>query len=146
VPPRTRLTRRERAVVAALADTMAAPEPPLPAVADTDTVEAFAAWLAAAPPLNRFALRAGLAVLAAAPFAFGRPRGLAALDRAARTDVLRCLERSRLAPLRALMRAFTGLVLIIYYGDDGVMRVLGYDADANAARGRRLIAEEARGA
>jgi len=46
--------------------------------------------------------------------------------------------------LRALMRAFTSIILISYYGDDGVMRLLGYDADANAARGRGLIAEEGR--
>jgi hypothetical protein len=144
VSARTRLTRRERAVVAALADTMAAPEPPLPPVAQTDTVAALEAWVAASPPVNRMGLRGGLAVLGLAPLALGYRRGLVGLDRAARTAALRRLERSRFAPLRTLMRAFTGVVLITYYGDDGVMRLLGYDADANAARGRRLIADEGR--
>lgn len=138
------LTRRERAVVAALADTMAAPLAPLPPVAGTDTVAAFGAWVADSPALNRLGLRAGLAIAGVAPRAFGHRTGLANLDRAARTAVLHRLERSRIGPLRALMRALTGVLLMSYYGDDGVMRLLGYDAAANVDRGRRLIAQEGR--
>jgi hypothetical protein len=140
------LTRRERAVVAALADTMVAPEPPLPPVADTDTVAAFEAWLGSAPPLNRVGLRAGLVVLALAPLAFGRRHSLAGLDRSTRTAVLHRVERSRVSPLRTLVRALASMMFLSYYGDDGVMRRLGYDADANVARGRRLITEEGRAA
>jgi hypothetical protein len=140
------LTRRERAVVAALADTMVAPVAPLPAVADTDTVDAVAAWLAASPAINRLGLRAGLAILALAPLAFGHRGGLAGLDRATRTAVLHRVERSRVGLLRTLVRALTSMMMLSYYGDDAVMRQLGYDADANVARGRRLIAEEGRAA
>ena len=61
------LTRREGAIVAALADAVAAPEPPLPAVAQTDTVAAFETFLAHAPRANRFALRAVLHALDLAP-------------------------------------------------------------------------------
>ena len=138
---RSRLTRPERAVVAALADTMAAPVPPLPAVTRTDTVDAFADWVGASPPPNRAGLRAGLIVLALAPLAFGHSRGLPRLDRAARTAVLRRCEQG---PLRSLVRALSGAILMCYYGDDGVARLLGYDAASNVERGRGLIASEQR--
>jgi hypothetical protein len=36
------------------------------------------------------------------------------------------------------------LAKLAYYGDDGVMRTLGYDPDAVVERGRRLRREEAR--
>jgi hypothetical protein len=35
-------------------------------------------------------------------------------------------------------------MMLSYYGDDGVSRLLGYDADANVRRGRALIADEGR--
>ncbi len=138
------MTRRERAIVAALVDTLAAPEPPLPAVEKTDTVQAVAVWIAASPPVNRIGLRAGLRILDLAPLALGHRRRLEKLDRAARSDVLRRVERSRLTPLRQLLRAMSSVLLISYYGNDEVMRLLGYDAAANVARGQRLIAEEGR--
>lgn len=55
-----RLTRRERAAFVALVERTVAPAPPLPAVAQTDALRAFAEWLAAAPRLNRAAMRAAL--------------------------------------------------------------------------------------
>ena len=67
--------------------------------------------------------------------------GFANLDRAGRTRRLRRVQRT---PLGQLVRAVGGLLVISYYGDDGVCRLLGYDAGANVARGRRLIAEEGR--
>ena len=135
------LTNRERAAVAALADTMAAPAAPLPAIGKTDTVDAFAAWVSASPPLNRIGLRVGVVVLALAPLAFGHRQGLARLDRATRTAVLRRCERG---PLRPLVRALSGALVMCYYGDEGVMSLLGYDAAANVRRGRELIAAESR--
>ena len=77
--------------------TLVAPAPPLPPVAATDAVAAFAAQLDAGPRLNRAAIRALL------------------LARAAGV-VLGPAEE----PLRALAH-------ISYYGDLGVMRKLGYD-------------------
>jgi hypothetical protein len=127
------LTARERAIVAGLADAMAAPEPPLPPVAETDTVDAVDAWLTLAPALNRAGLRAGIRLVGAARFAEG--------DRAARTRRLRRLER---AGLRELVRVLVGIITIAYYGDDRVMGVLGYDATANLDRARGLVAAEAR--
>ena len=128
------LTARERAVVSALADTMAAPEPPLPPVAETDAVDAVDAWLARAPALNRAGLRVALRLA-------GR-RGFVDRDREARTRALRRLER--VGPLRDIVRVLAGIILITYYGDDEVSRTLGYDAQANLERGRRLVAAEAR--
>jgi len=113
------LSVRERAIVAALADTMAAPEPPLPAVADTDAVDAVDAWLARAPALNRAGLRAAIRLVGAG--------GFAERDRPERTRRLRRWERT---PLRQLVRVLVGLIVIAYYGDDEASRVLGYDPDA----------------
>src|SRR4051794_41122955 len=127
------LSARERAIVAALADTMAAPEPPLPPVSQTDAVDAVDAWLSRAPALNRAGLRAGLRLVGAG--------GFAKRDRAARSRRLRRIERG---PLRDLVRVLAGIITIAYFGDDAVMGVLGYDADANVARGHGLVATEAR--
>ena len=62
------MRRREAAALAALIDAVAAPRPPLPPVAETDAVAAFARWLDYAPRLNRTALRTALAGLALARY------------------------------------------------------------------------------
>lgn len=93
-------------LVARYIDAAVAPRPPLPPVARTDAVQAFGAQLAAAPRLNRIAIRALLVARA-----FGVPLGPAE------------------EPLRALAR-------ISYYGDLGVMRALGYDPDVVLRRAR----------
>ncbi len=93
-------------MIARYIDEAVAPVPPLPPVARTDAVAAFRAQLAAAPRLNRLAIRALLVARAA-----GVPLGPAE------------------EPLRALAR-------ISYYGDLGVMRALGYDPEAVLRRAR----------
>jgi hypothetical protein len=93
-------------VIARYIESAVAPRPPLPPVGRTDAVTAFRAQLAAAPRLNRLAIRALLVARAA-----GMPLGRAE------------------EPLRALAR-------ISYYGDLGVMRRLGYDPDAVLRRAR----------
>jgi hypothetical protein len=130
------LTPREAAVVASLADTIAAPEPPLPPVAETDAVAAFDRWLVHAPALNRLALRAVLYPAAAR---------LRRRDRTERVAALRELDRSRVPGVRQLTEAVRAAVAACYFGDTGVMRLLGYDADAVVERGRRLRREEGRG-
>jgi hypothetical protein len=97
---------RERALVARYLHEAVAPAPPLPAVAGTDAVAAFAAQLAAAPRLNRLGLRA-LLIAHAAGVALGPAE----------------------EPLRALAH-------MSYYGDLGVMRTLGYDPEAVLRRAR----------
>ena len=105
---------REVRAAAALVDAVAAPEPPLPPVAETDAVASFATWLAYAPRPNRALLRAALLALAAAGF----PRR----DRAARLALLRRLGHS---PLAEGLRATAA---VSYYGDAGVLRALGHGA------------------
>ena len=100
------MRRRERALVARYVEEVVAPAPPLPPVAGTDAVAAFAAQLAAAPGLNRLAIRALLLAHAAGV---------------------------RLGPAEEPLQA---LAHISYYGDLGVMRILGYDPEAVLRRAR----------
>jgi hypothetical protein len=95
-----------RSLVARYIEEAVAPVPPLPPVAQTDAVRSFGAQLAAAPLLNRLAIRA-LVVARAAGVPLGRAE----------------------EPLRALAR-------ISYYGDLGVMRMLGYDPSVVLRRAR----------
>jgi hypothetical protein len=106
------LRAREARAAAALVDAVAAPQPPLPAVRDTDAVASFATWLAVAPQPNRALLRAALLALAAARF----PQR----DRAGRLALLRRLGHS---PLAEGLRATAA---VSYYGDAGVLRALGH--------------------
>lgn len=129
------ITPREGAIVAALADTIAAPVPPLPPVAETDTVAAFDRWLAHAPTINRLALRAVL--YPAGAVLRGRTRD-------ERVEALRRLDRSRTPGVRQLSEAVRAAVAACYFGDLGVMRVLGFDPEQVVARGRELRAAEGR--
>ena len=131
-------------VLAALVDTVVAPEPVLPPVEDTDAVSFFAEWLDRAPRLNAVALRAALRVLDAAPLALGYKRRFRALPKQDRIAVTQRVEKSNLPQLRQVAKALRGIAFLCYYGDDGLMRRLGYDAGANVARARRLRAAEGR--
>ena len=99
---------RERRNFTRVTDAMVAPVPPLPAARDTDAAAAFERSLAAAPRLNALALRAAFLLVGAG----------------VRRD-----------PLLKLVRS---LAHLHYYGDTGVMRVLGYDPDAIVARAADL--------
>jgi hypothetical protein len=113
------VTRREASIFAAVIDAVVDPEPPLPPVAKTDAVAAFERWLAAAPPLNRAALRALLYVAEVAPRIQEGAR-LRALPRDARLRALRRLG----APAEALRSAAAGC----YWGDAGALRAIGVGA------------------
>jgi hypothetical protein len=135
------LTAREARTVEALAEAVVRPDGLLPPVSGTDTVAAVEAQLAAGPPVNRAAIRALLALLEAAPLALGpRRRRLSALAPGEREDVLKRLARS---PGRPALDALQAMLKLCYFGDPGVMRGLGFDADALVARGRALrVAED----
>ena len=128
-------------IFVAFADTVIAPEPVLPAVEHTDAARFFDEWMSRAPRLNAFALRAALGALDLAPLASRHRRRFHALPEQDRADFLKGLERSR---LRQLMKALKGVAFLCYYGDDRLMKQLGYDPDANVERGRRLRAAEGR--
>ena len=125
------LSRGETALVTTMIEAAVVPAPPLPPVERTDAVAAFGAWLAAAPGPNRALLRGLLRTLGL------KLRRMPAAERA------RFLQTptGRTAPgVQMLMR----IAAHCYYGDDGVMRRLGYDAGANARRGAQLRATEGR--
>jgi hypothetical protein len=113
----TVLSAREACVFACVADTLLAPAPPLPPVAQTDAVAAFDAWLARAPRLNRLGVRALLLTLGAARWARRRP-----------ADRLATFERlARRGPAgRGVVEALRAAAAVSYYGDPRVSALLGY--------------------
>lgn len=140
----TLLTPREASIFACLVDTVAAPEPLLPAVAHTDAAFFFDRWMAASPRANATAMRALLYVVELAPQLLGYGARLRRLPVADRVRWLQAIERSPNARLRQLTKLVKGAAFLSYYGDDAIMRRLGYDAEANLARGRELRAREGR--
>lgn len=138
------ITRREASIFACLTDTIVAPEPVLPPVRETDAVAFFDRWLAVAPALNRLGLRALLYGAELAPWLLGFRARLRGLTEEQRAAALRRAERSGSPAARALVKVAKGLACLSYYGDDGVMLRLGYDADAVVARARELRVREGR--
>jgi hypothetical protein len=118
---------------ACLCDTVIAPRPPLPAVGATDAVEAFDRYLVASPPLHRLGLRGLLLAAELAPLLLGFHARLRGLSGPQRGSALHRAERSRARPLVELAES---LARLAYFGDDGVMRRLGYDPEANLRRAR----------
>ena len=142
--PLAALSRREASIFACLADTVVAPEPVLPPVRETDAVEFFDRWMARSPRLNRIGLRALLHALELSPRLLGFGGRMRTLGPRQRADYLRAIERNRLPQLRQLAKLMQGFGQLAYYGDDRVMLGLGYDAEANVARGRELRARDGR--
>lgn len=135
------MTPREASAFACICDTVVAPAPPLPPVAQTDAAFAFDRTLSASPPLNRAGLRAMVVALELAPL-LTSGRRLRRLPPAARAAALDRIERT--AAGAGLVKAVRGIAHLSYYGDDRVMRLLGYDADAVVARAADVRAAEAR--
>jgi hypothetical protein len=138
------LTPREASIFACVCDTVVAPEPALPAVRETDAVSAFDAWLAHAPRLNRIGLRALLYAAELAPRMLGFPGRLRRLDSSGRGEALAAAERAGSHHARQVVKLVEGLAFLSYYGDDRVMLRLGYDAEANLRRARKLRTAELR--
>jgi hypothetical protein len=138
------LSPREASIFACLADAVVAPEPVLPPVRETDAVAFFDRWMARAPRLNRVALRGLLYAMEVAPPLLGFGARLRRLTPERRAEFLRAIEQNRLPQLRQLAKLMQGFGQLSYYGDDRVMLMIGYDADANVARGRALRAQEGR--
>jgi hypothetical protein len=113
-------------------------------VSATDAVAFFDYWLERAPRLNRLAMRALLYAAELCPRALGfggRLRSLPARDRA---RVLEALERAHQPRVRELVRLVESMASLSYYGDDAVMRRVGYDAGSNLSRARELRTSEGR--
>jgi hypothetical protein len=135
------VTPREANVFACLVEAVVSPAEPLPPLARTDAVGFFDGYLAASPPLNRAGLRTLLHALEVGPRALRLGGRFRQLDPAARASYLARVQRT---PAGRGFQALEAVAKLAYYGDDGVMRTLGYDADAVVDRGRRLRREEAR--
>ena len=142
--PLAALSPREASIFACLADTVVAPEPLLPPVRETDAVAFFDRWMDRSPRANRVALRGLLYSLELAPRLLGFRGRMRSLSREERARFLREIEQHRLPQLRQLAKLMQGFGQLAYYGDDGVMLRIGYDAEANVARGRELRARDGR--
>jgi hypothetical protein len=140
------LTAREASIFACFTDAVVAPEPPiLPAVKDTDAVAFFDDWMARSPALNRLGMRALLYVLELSPLIAGpRRTRLRRLARADRANWLAAVEHAPRAELRLVYKLVKGAAQLSYWGDDSLMKRVGYDADANVRRGRELRTREGR--
>ena len=138
------MTGREASIFACFADTVVSPEPLLPPVSQTDAATFLGRWLDLAPKLNAAGLRAAIVMLEIAPRTMGYGARLRELDRPARARFVQQIERHKAAPVRQAVKALKGVAFLCYYGDDGVMKQLGYDPDANVARALALRTAEGR--
>jgi hypothetical protein len=140
----TVLSAREASIFACLVDTVVGPEPVLPPVAQTDAAFFFDRWMAASPRVNALGMRALLHAIELMPRALGYGARLRKLPIDERVRYLKAVERNPNPQVRQLVKLIKGAAFLSYYGDDGIMRTIGYDADANLARGRELRALEGR--
>ena len=132
---------REANVFACLVDTVVAPGAGLPPLDCTDAVEFLDGYLAAAPRANRIGVRAALHALELAPRLLGYGDRLRRLPAERRLQFLDAAGRTAAG---AALQGIEVMAKLAYYGDDGVMRSLGYDPDAVVARGRELRVKEGR--
>lgn len=138
------LAPREASIFACLVDTVAAPEPLLPAVSRTDCATFFDRWMAASPAVNARGMRGLLLALELMPFAYGHRARFRRLSAGDRARFVAAIEHSRNRHLRQLVKVLKGAAFLAYYGDDGVMKRIGYDAEANLQRARDLRRREGR--
>src|SRR3954447_3989944 len=138
------LAPREASIFACLVDTVAAPEPLLPAVSRTDCAFAFDRWMAAGPALNARGMRGLLLALEVMPLAMGYGKRFRRRPPVERTRFIRAIERSSNRHVKQVAKALKGAAFLAYYGDDAVMRQLGYDAQANLERARAVRVREGR--
>ncbi len=138
------LTPREASIFACLVDTVAAPEPLLPPVAETDAAFFFDRWMAASPRPNAAGMRVLLHAIELMPRFMGYGARLRRLPVPERVRWLKTIERNPNPRVRQLTKLVKSAALLAYYGDDAIMRRLGYDAGANVARGRELREREGR--
>ena len=137
------ISGREASIFACFTDAVVAPEPVLPPVRETDAVAFFDRWMGLMPRANRIGMRALLLLAELAPLVSHGGR-LRRIERDRRGDWVRRVEQSGNGHVRMLMKLMESAAQLSYYGDDTVLGRLGYDAEANLERGRRLRAADGR--
>ena len=137
------ISGREASIFACFTDAVVAPEPVLPPVRETDAVAFFDRWMGLMPRANRIGMRALLLVAELAPLVSHGGR-LRRIERDRRGDWVRRVEQSGNGHVRMLMKLMESAAQLSYYGNDAVLGQLGYDAEANLERGRRLRAADGR--
>jgi hypothetical protein len=135
------MTAREANVFACLVDTIVAPGGALPPLARTDAMQFLDGYLDASPPLNRIGVRVLLHALEVAPRLLGYGARLRGLPVERRLAFLDAVGRTPAGPA---VQGVEVMAKMAYYGDDGVMRSLGYDPDAVVARAREVRVAEGR--
>jgi hypothetical protein len=134
-PDRTTLSRRDRAVVRAIAEAMFSGEPIAQARLD-EHVEAVDAFVSAASRTLRFGLRVLLALIRFAPLLLlVRASTLERLGVEERVRVLDRLERSRALALSLAFVGWRTVMTILFYEDARELAALGY----TEARTRRAL-------
>jgi hypothetical protein len=137
------LRPREREAFEALTDTFCGPRASFPSVVDTDATT-FIERLAGNSPLqNRIGFRLLLRLVDVGPRLRGFGARFSDLPPARRAEFLHGLDKSRWLVLRVGARLLKTLSVMAYYGDAGVLRAIGYDAEWNMQRGRELRATRA---
>ena len=138
------LSPREASIFACVCDAVVSPEPKLPPVRETDAVAFFDDWMARSPAPNRIGMRALLYVLELSPLVTGGHARLRRLGAAERAAWLSAVERAPSPQLRLVTKLVRSAAQLAYYGDDRVLALCGYDAEANLRRGRELRIAEGR--
>jgi ferric-dicitrate binding protein FerR (iron transport regulator) len=138
------LAPREASIFACLVDAVAAPEPLLPPVAQTDCALAFDRWMAASPTINARGMRALLLAIELLPLAMGYGARFRRLPVEQRARFVKAMDRSRSKQLRQLTKLVKGAAFLCYYGDDSVMQRVGYDAEATLDRARAIRLRDGR--
>lgn len=138
------ITPREASIYACLVDTYCEPGEGFPQVWDTSAVAFVDEWMGSAPALNRIAFRGLLYLSEVAPLVSGYGARLRRLDRGERSRYIRSLDKSPVVPLRAAAKLMKVAASLGYYGDERVLRRIGYDPDAVLARARELRRKEGR--
>src|SRR4051812_4327989 len=100
--------------------------------------------MARSPRANRAGVRVLLYAVEAGPLLAGFRTRLRRLPAPDRLRFVQRVEKAPLPQLRQLAKLIKGMSFVCYYGDDRLLRTLGYDPDANLARGRALRLAEGR--
>ena len=78
------------------------------------------------------------------PLAMGYGKRFRRLPAEERARFIRGLERTSNKHVKQLVKVLKGAAFLAYYGDDDVMRQIGYDAQANLERARAVRLREGR--